>query len=159
MGIPITPEQARALRVFESSYPEFEALLFSDDTLFTIDNICITNQKFFSYVPLKTKTLPRGTDWLWNQSRSRVRLTLDNGLNLIFYKLNTRKVRQARNEPPNYKIWVFNATSPDHKSFSFFWCERGEDMMEIEIKPVTLSDLSFLLPYASPACALLCGWK
>ena len=177
----LTPEQQRAFSVLEDMFSHWQDYLIHPDQ-FTVDKICVKNARISTHIPLKTKTLPRGVDWLWNQSRSRQNVCI-NEAQVCFYKLNTRKVRKSEMEAPPYKIWVFNALLPNFQQVSFLWCERGDepllafdieyimnmdDSMETEmycknkfvqsleeiITPVSLSDLYFLRPFASPTCAL-----
>ena len=190
----LTPEQQRAYAVFEEMLNHWQDYLVDVEQL-TVSNICVKNSRISTYIPLKTKTLPRGVDWLWNQSRSRQNVAV-NGVQVCFYKLNTRKVRKSEMEAPPYKIWIFNALFPNFQQVSFLWCERGDeplvkidvefimnideeecvmgtmDSMECNdgatemfhqkfaqtieefIAPVSLNDLYFLRPFASPTCAL-----
>ena len=166
----LTPEQSRALVVFEEAYQHFNDLLTTSNL--SLESICITDTKIFTHQPLKTKNLPRGTDWLWNQSRSRQIVTLEDGTNVCFYKLNTRKARKAPGESPLYKLWVYNITLKSNQELSFLWCERGlcevDEQIEvgelsdgedpIEVCSVTLPELSFLRQFTTPLNASLFGW-
>ena len=166
----LTPEQSRALSVFETCWNNFDDLL-STATSLSLESICVTDTKIFTHLSIKTKTLPRGVDWLWNQSRSRQFVTLGNGRSVCFYKLNTRKARKVPGESPPYKLWVYNITQPSCQEVSFLWCERGleepaetnpkseEDSgSEIEVCTVTLEELAFLRQFTTPMCATLFGW-
>ena len=187
----LTPEQQRAFTVFEAMLCHWQDYLITPDQL-CVERICLKDTRISTQVPLKTKTLPRGVDWLWNQSRSRQNITSSNGTQVCFYKLNTRKVRKSETEAPPYKIWIFNVIFPNFQQVSFLWCERGEPVYHFEIEfgiemdmttemnfenmsmndseiyhkkfsqaleeiiaPVSLTDLAFLRPFASPTCALL----
>jgi len=77
---------------------------------------------------LRTKDLPKGDGWSWNQSRGRKSTqSVDNNIDLCFYKLTTR-VRAHTGENPGYKLWIFNITDQTTRTTtSFLWCERGQE--------------------------------
>ena len=153
----LTPEQSRAFSVFLDAFQNFNELTCLNNCL-SLEYLTVTGTTFFTTLTLKTKTLPRGTDWLWNQSRSRKYVSINN-VQLCFYKLNTRKVNKNSDKlSPLCKIWLFNVTTSgisESKSLSFFWCEKGfAPPPVIEITPVLLSDLAFLHPFINS-----CGWE
>ena|SRR3990167_7685047 len=159
VGTKLSPEQTRAFVVFQQAFARWKDYYLTEEVL-TVDTIRLQDTKFFTHIQLKTKTLPRGGDWLWNQSRSRQHVTTDDGTQIVFYKLNTRKVRKVEGESPPYKIWIFNIRFIDCQTLSFLWCERGEqNEIMLEISPVSLEDLSFLSPFASETCSKMFGWQ
>ena len=122
-----------------------------------LESICRTDAKFFTLQLLETTNLPRGNNWLWNKSKPKRVVQMPDDIEISLYKLNTRKTRKAEEEPPPYKVWIFNVTNTSSNMIlSFFWCERGAE--EIEIIPVTLQDLSFLYPFTSLDSAKNFGW-
>jgi len=124
------PEQRRSFNIMLSHLLEWDR--FHKET-FTLNDLIIKDNKFFTYSSLNTADLPKGDIWQWNQSRSKTRKTISDELKLCFCKLNTRKKKGVSTKSPPYKLWIFQLyfTKLDNSCLSFAWCEKGE------IKPLS----------------------
>jgi len=170
MDSKLRREEMRALEVLKHHLRTWKDNVVHPCSL-TVDVICETGKMLFVRECLKTSSLPRGEAWIWNQSRSRKVINLDDeGIQVCFYKVNSRLAKGliARTRP--YKLWVYNMTI-QNEEVSFLWCEKGDqtryaaaaptdDMMDfqMEILPVTLQDLSFLKPFVTNYTATAFGW-
>eukprot|EP00339_Tiarina_fusa_P018073 CAMPEP_0117050106 /NCGR_PEP_ID=MMETSP0472-20121206/34596_1 /TAXON_ID=693140 ORGANISM="Tiarina fusus, Strain LIS" /NCGR_SAMPLE_ID=MMETSP0472 /ASSEMBLY_ACC=CAM_ASM_000603 /LENGTH=377 /DNA_ID=CAMNT_0004763763 /DNA_START=67 /DNA_END=1196 /DNA_ORIENTATION=- len=124
----LSPEQLRAVEILEQaqSYTNVE-------TVPSLQELATKDSKILVKKKLRTKDLPKGGGWTWNQSRGRkCTQNINNTIDLCFYKLTTR-VRANTGENPGYKLWIFNITNKANKTTSsFLWCERGRGDNENE---------------------------
>lgn len=150
----LTNEQRNALRVLESVFPLEEENITDVPPL---AQLCTRGSIHYIEGHLSTMNLPRGDDWLWNQSRPKHE-TQDTEMNIkvSFFKLNTRKSRSTRNiqNPPPIKIWIFLLDTGE-KLCSVIWCERGYDNSREEL---SLEQLQFLSPFVTEEVAISLGW-
>lgn len=135
-----SPEQSRAMDVLEEALPLIKELAVAEQP--NLDELCITNAKFFFPGKITTASIPRGNGWVWNQSRAKITMNdLTENIELCFYKLNTRKIKTS--EVPHYKIWVFTLhILPPSKCFSFLWCERGIEPIDTNNNNETNKDVN-----------------
>jgi hypothetical protein len=170
----LTPDSSRAMGVFLERMALYPKNFASEAP--TLPEVCQSEKSFFVPFLLRTRHLPRGTTWLWNQSRNRVSTQRIDGTpgSLLFYKLGTRRGLGVRESAPNYKIWIFNYSDPSVGHLSMVWCERGEPLPSISsTTPLVssdelsgsvssdelfLSDYSFLAPFTTEALAREFGW-
>ena len=114
------------------------------------------NTMFLTRHPLSSATLPKG-DWIWNKSRPAANITIQGGVSVSFYKINSRKSSRSVGAFQMVKIWIYALKFKDNLECNFFWCENGFE--NIPIVPVNLEDLSFLKPYVCPDTAMSLGWN
>lgn len=156
-----SPEQSRALDVLEEALPMIRDLAVAESP--TLDEICVKDAKFFLPHTISTSDIPRGSGWVWNQSRAKSTiLDLTKNIKMCFYKLNTRKIKSSEVVPPPHKIWIFVLhIMPSDKFYSFLWCERGFNS-DIETNPsiddLSLEEFAFLKPFISAELAESLGW-
>ena len=171
-----SPEQSRALDVLEEAIPLIKELAVSE--IPTLDDLCIKDAKYFLATTITTSDIPRGNNWVWNQSRAKIATQdLTENIKLSFHKLNTRKIKSSTT-PPFHKLWVFSLhIMPPDKHYSFLWCERGlEKAAELtdeivqtspektspenspSIDDLCLKEFSFLSPFVSEEIATSLGW-
>merc|ERR1712137_46405 len=119
----LSPEQLRAVEILERT-----SLFTNFDTIPSLQTLATKDAKIMIRRKLRTKDLPKGDGWSWNQSRGRKSTqSIDNNIDLCFYKLTTR-VRAHTGENPGYKLWIFNTTDQTTRTtMSFLWCERGQE--------------------------------
>lgn len=117
----LSPEQLRAVEILEQTYA-----FTNMESVPSLQDIATKDAKILVRKKLRTKDLPKGDFWTWNQSRGRKNTQSINGdIDLCFYKLTTR-VRASVGENPGYKLWIFNLNDKKNSTFaSFLWCERG----------------------------------
>lgn len=122
-GKRLTPEELKAIGILRTHLTNWEQEIVEDVRL---EDLCRTNHTMFLRDEIKTSLLPRGIEWLWNQSRSRQFIFLDEDTQVCFFKLNTRNAKGATQPHPCYKLWVF-IVNYLMKGFSitFIWCEKG----------------------------------
>merc|ERR1712170_267149 len=113
-----TPEQIRAVQVLKEALGQWKKYLVRE----LPSKMFETNYMAFSTEPFHK--LPNDGDWHWNQSNAKVTTYLDNGEEVVFQKMNTRKKKNCI-KAPSYKIWVYHITLPNNSSqLHFVWCEK-----------------------------------
>ena len=153
-------EEINALTVFENHLPQIYLGVFDDEKMDL--SMFVKGKTLFQNQHLTSKNIPKGPRWTWNQSRGkRVIDDFRENLQLTFFKLNTRidyvKSNHPPDPPPKYKIWIFNLIhTKNFKEFSFFWCENGDDPVELDES--LLADLCFLKDFIEPSLANEFGW-
>merc|ERR1712000_492952 len=117
----VTPEQQKAYEVLVDN------LLVESDSMYgsSFGDMFPTDFVAFSRTPFNNQTLPKGKDWVWNQSSGKCTLSISDDETVCFYKMNVRK-RRGCALPPSYKIWVYILFENNHESRYFLWCEKGE---------------------------------
>ena len=118
-----SPEQQKALKVLEKNIGLIRTAISLEDL--SIDMLTIEDAKHYVTGYVNTPNVPRGAEWIWNQSRGRQIITTHSGLKCEYFKLNTRKSKTSDVTPPLFKLWVFQLHFP--KPITFFWCEKGKD--------------------------------
>jgi|ERR1712137_298232 len=82
-------------------------------------------------IEVKTKDIPAGTNWRWNQSRRKQIGTLKTQNLLVTYKKLIPRWKMTPSDPllkpPKYKLWIFQVHHPV-KEFYVLWCQQGEDV-------------------------------
>jgi hypothetical protein len=152
----LSPDNERAMCFLEQTLINgFQTVL----EIPPLQAMCLSGNSFVVSFLLRTRNLPRGASWVWNQSRNRISSQRVDGNpgSLLFYKLGTRRGFGVQETPPNYKIWVFNYFDPSTGHLSMVWCERGEPLSATEDVP-SLADYSFLAPFTTEALAREFGW-
>ena len=162
----LSPEYRRALEVFQQTLPEWQKF-FSKSSM----NIPLEQDyKQFFTVPVKKQCLPRNSRaWYWNQSNSRVQVTIFGRFEVKICKYNIRKTLPT-DSAPSYKVWSFSAVVMDTaERFYFVWCEKGpsiplsnktELISSTTSYPceLTVASLSFLSPFADRETVASLGW-
>ena len=178
----LTPEQERTLRVFNNNYPNLKHSEIFHVGDVNLDQITITNSKIFVEGKISRKTLPHETHWLWNQSKSKVVVTLNHHESVVITKFNPRRLPKSMLAHPSFKLWACEINSPRvHSQISLVWCEKGKEtpwspapLVRSPVSPpqpisspsinqedpdmVLLSDLSFLRDFIDPNVAVQFGW-
>lgn len=105
----------------------------------------------------KSRNIPAGEDWRWNQAKSRRRVVLPQSANLVeFYKLMPRPLYNqtcSSNFPKRcFKIWRFDVynLSGSQIRFRALWCEKG---IKNDATTMSLEDFRFLSPFMDPNLA------
>lgn len=98
----------------------------------------------------KSRNIPAGEYWRWNQVKSRYKVLLPiTRLWVEFYKLLPRSVDKKEKTPKTpFKIWRFDVFESDSNKVKFriLWCEKG-----IKDKDkLLLEDLKFLSRFMEP---------
>lgn len=95
----------------------------------------------------KSRNIPSGTHWSWNQVKAKKIANIQNAHGefvIEFFKLMSRPVQ---NVP--YKLWRFNVTKFDRGAqktvFRVLWCEKG-DLIDVQ-------DFEFLSTFMEPCVA------
>lgn len=132
----LSPEQLRAVEILE------QAKTYNDvETVPTLEALASKDSKILVKKKLRTKDLPKGDGWTWNQSRGRkCTQNINDTIDLCFYKLTTR-VRANSGDNPGYKLWIFNIVDKVNDAAStFLWCERGSEDVESDAHGVSTQD-------------------
>lgn len=156
----ISPEISNALKKFDMimknnliSYQQP-----NKDNCLIKDNISVIN-KNFSISKLKSSNY-----WTWNQSNSKTESKYQN-YQIVLRKYSPKKKDiNDKNKLPKYKIWKYELFQDNQLKTIIFWTEKGEEIMPeqilnneqepIEIVPVNLTDLRFLVEFMEPLDAL-----
>merc|ERR1711943_62816 len=131
----------------------------------TLDLITEHDRQLFINQTIQNSQLPRGGDWLWNQSRAKVLVDnfLDN-YSVEFFKLNNRRTRTCTTTIPSYKIWIYLiGVTRQPQSFTFIWCEKGRKnelntTSTRQLDSELLQELNFLRRFVSQETASEFGW-
>lgn len=142
--------------------PEYNNAALVIDNILSSDNIikvrdtlpkeyCFTTGDYIiSSKDFKSKQIPAGHGWRWNQVKGRKKVWLSkSGFVGEFYKLMPRPI--SKNEPMKLsgqrKLWKFTVRQQNSAVlFRILWCEKGEMTMKIE-------DYAFLAPFVEPSLA------
>mmetsp|Transcript_51 Transcript_51/g.79 ORF Transcript_51/g.79 Transcript_51/m.79 type:complete len:180 (+) Transcript_51:233-772(+) len=166
---PLTPEQRRAVTVFEDSYHQAltSAIRLAD---LSMDHITVCDSRVFIRGKVCRKNLPHELHWVWHQSKSKETVITRVG-EIILTKLSPRKLAGVE-QCPSYKLWIceiLNSVTP----LFFIWCEKGKpDIFSpppmIKPKrtsprreggdPIAIEDLAFLRDFIDPTLARQFGW-
>lgn len=157
-----SPDSIRAIEVFEGALENRNDV----NEIPSLEEVSQGGNYFVVPFFLRTRHLPRGGSWLWNQSRNRITTQRVDGItgSLTFYKLGTRRTAGDQegvlDTPPNYKIWIFNYLEPSDVHLSMVWCERGNPLSPFSSsdEEPALSDYSFLAPFTTEELAREFGW-
>lgn len=102
------------------------------ETILQEGNYQLTKKKF------RTRDIPCGEHWRWNQSKGRFTAKLPKSNKEIeFFKLIPRAMTKIY-KTPKMKLWVFKVSCPDQPSFRVLWCEKGNT------KEPNIEELEFL---------------
>merc|ERR1711879_212482 len=132
------------------------------------------NSQIFVRGRVNRKTLPHEKSWLWNQSKSKTVVPLNETESVTIAKFNPRKhPRTTIKSQPAYKLWVCQITSPNelYQNLHFLWIEKGKES-EAAAPPLVktvkqpkkksctlkLSEFSFLREFMDPQVACQLGW-
>ena len=105
--------------------------------------------------------------WLWNQSKSKIKIPLKGNKAIVLAKFNPRKhPKTSITSQPAYKLWVCkieSADKPNDKELNFLWTEKGKKtkfssppLVKKTIAPqnsLKLSDYAFLKEFIHPEIA------
>ena len=121
----LTPEQRKAIKVLQECVVNWQFYLCDDVTRL---DICYTDFKAFTTQKISYSDLQHGSDWTWNQSNAKKKVSLENDLYTVVQKFNTRK--KTKNIPSNgivFKLWMFSVFRTSDNAFLgiFIWCEKG----------------------------------
>lgn len=171
----LTPEQDRALDVCINGLNNFNRAEIIPVSHLQIEQVSIENTKLFVDGRVNRKSLPHELGWLWNQTKSKVEVKVNDNERVIMAKFNPRKhPKSGIYSQPSYKLWVCQIISKT-KSFdsqlNFLWVEKGKKDIfapaplvkkgakTIQQSPeLKLSDFSFLGEFVSPEVAFQLGW-
>lgn len=104
--------------------------------------------------PLKSREIPSGKNWRWNQVKARKRVALQKNqilYNVEFCKLMPRAIKSELPIPRNIrgmKMWKF-VISDNYNSevkYHVLWCQKG-------MKRLVIEDFRFLSPLMDPELA------
>ena len=180
----LTPEQERVLQVFQNHYATAD---LNNDVIplnnVDVDQITVVDSKLFVEGKVSRKSLPHETDWVWNQTKSKVSVTLNEQESVVIAKLNPRKHSKSVGTHPSYKLWACEIQSPKTEGhvISMLWCEKGKETIwsapplvrphrrrrtTISQPPsstttsndLQLSDFAFLGRFVEPHIATQFGW-
>lgn len=107
-------------------------------------NISILKKKF------KSREIPAGTNWRWNQVKSRKIVQLPaSDVRAEFFKLMPRKINRNGILPSfSCKLWQFNIIDIEgNVLFRVLWCEKGKKTQ------FDLDDYTFLASFMEPHLA------
>ena len=165
---PLTPEQRRAIAVFEANYQyNGSAIRISNVCL---DQITVTDSKQFVIGKLNLRDLPHESHWVWHQSNSKRCVQTKFG-DVIITKQTPRKLDRT-DRCPSYKLWMFEVVHSAGPLY-FIWCEKGKadiyaspPMARIrsprqnnhQSDPIAVEDLAFLKDFIDPSLAIQFGW-
>ena len=138
----LSPEFRKAVEFIDSLLLDKTKIELTD--AFPISqNICYQDQIYISKHMIKTRTIPGGDCWRWNQSKGRqlVKLTRAN-ISGSLHKLIPRRRENSNHSIPKFKLWQF-AFTYQSKPYHLLWCEKGYDP-SLNLK---LDDFKFLSPY------------
>lgn len=179
----LTPEQQRATSVFRESYEKFDLQTAFPVRSLNLDQVTISNVMLFVEGRINRRTLPHETHWAWNQSKSKVQFSMEDGTQVKFAKLNPRRVKSNNIGLPSYKLWVFEVESPkitSSNSIFFLWCEKGKASSDAEpplvqetsrghkkpklqepqqsTEEISVAQFAFLADFIDPEIASQLGW-
>ena len=103
----------------------------------------------------------KGSDgWRWNQSIANIDFQLDPNIQVLMYKLNSRRKVSGVGYLPSYKVWVYQMYINHSKtpSLYFMWCEKGLPQLPYNPSEITIQDLSFLKAFTTQEVANFLGW-
>ena len=143
----LSPEYKNASKVIDDVLSQnfFINYEMPEEYCFSTNEIIILSNDF------KSKQIPGGFGWRWNQVKGRKQAILKkSGFKGEFYKLMPRpisKENSIKNLGPK-KLWRFDVFRVDNPKIliHILWCEKGEEMLRIE-------DYEFLAPFLDPALA------
>ena len=145
----LTPEYRNALNVIDSSIS-----LNLIKSSYEIPNE-IMNQGSILQITrdFKSRNIPSGKTWRWNQVKSRYKVLLPKSKRIVeFYKLMPRSFRKDGKPNQLYKIWkfdVFDSSNSTKITHRILWCEKGLK----DTETVLLEDLKFLSHFMEPNVA------
>ena len=124
-GIP--KEFLRALSIFDQFYkdPFNHVFIPLKEDIWQISG----NIAFYAGT-LTASKIPSDSQWVWNQAKSRHKLTKpESKITIEILKLVSRKTRNSTlHKPPSMKLWQFNIFPTDNANPSVvLWCEKGMD--------------------------------
>ena len=152
----LSPEQSAAVSHLTDALKDRYSAISREEL--TLESVTTTNNKVLVRGDLTTAAIPKGELWIWNQSRGKQKCCCDDpSINVLFYKLNTKKARQYTIPPPPFKLWVFRVSfnNLDNEQYTFYWCEKGREELDQRL----LADLRFLEPFVDASCAAEFGWS
>ena len=146
----LTPEYRNAMNVIDSAIS-----LNLVKSSYDIPNE-IMNQGSILQITrdFKSRNIPAGKTWRWNQVKSRYKVLLPKSKGIVeFYKLMPRTFRKDAPKPNQpYKIWrfdVFDSSNGTNVTHRILWCEKGLK----DTETVLLEDLKFLSHFMEPSVA------
>lgn len=178
-----SPEQCKALSVLRRRLPLDRNTVVQQ--LPSAIEMCQTGKILVTEGHISTSNIPRGENWLWNQSRARQHAVDRNAtVKILFCKLNTRRTKFAppTENVPSLKIWIFHLDYQNsEEKYSAIWCERGfkdtyvpqeNHYFDYPIEPapsanivgsdsceeLSIHELQFLRPFVSESVAISLGW-
>lgn len=173
----LTPEQERALDICVNNLSNFTRSEITPVAQLKIEQVSIANSQLFVDGKVNRKTLPHEAGWLWNQTKSKVEITINDHEKVIMAKFNPRKHPKAGiYSQPSYKLWVCQIISKtksfDNSQLNFLWVEKGKKdkfappplvkkgtSPQPPVQELKLSDLSFLGEFVTPEVACQLGWE
>ena len=161
----LKPEHDRMVDVFLTNFAYFDSneVCFIEDI--SVDDVITQNNSLFVMGKVGGKTLPHEPDWVWNQSKSKMKIVLNPYECVTLAKLNPRKHSKSRKDTvrPTYKLWDCNTFSPrtKGKEVHFLWVEKGKELnvSSANNKDLNILDFSFLKDFVEPHIALQFGWQ
>lgn len=178
--VGFSPEQSKALSILRRKLPLDRNCVIPQ--LPPAHEMCQTGKILVVEGHILTSNIPRGENWLWNQSRARQQACDRNGtMKIQFCKLNTRKTKVAppTQVTPSLKIWIFHLHYQNSEKYSAIWCEKGfkessytQDSQYFFDYPSSSSNIvgsdsceelsihqfQFLRPFVSDSVAISLGW-
>ena len=143
----LSPEYKNASKVIDDNLSQNILVLteMPQEYCFSTGEIIILSKDF------KSKQIPGGFGWRWNQVKGRKQAILKkSGFVGQFYKLMPRPLSKNSSKilSSPKKLWrfdVFNVNNPTCV-LHVLWCEKGEESLKLE-------DYEFLAPFVEPSLA------
>ena len=146
----LTPEYRNALNVIDNA---ISLQLFTSSGYEIPSNLMLEGSIFLIKRDFKSRNIPSGKHWRWNQVKSRFQALLPKSKVMVeFYKLTPRSIIKTQKIPRSpYKIWRFDVfdSSRSNVKYRMIWCEKGIK----DNDTIFLEDLQFLAHFMDPNVA------